>query len=161
MSGTTTVNTFVTRASALVRKAVASGFPHAGASVLSAAGKKGKVKRFGPMLFLALPFLVALAPEAVDSTRTIDVTVSRYAFSPERIEVQLGERVRLNVVSVDVTHGFQVKALGLNASVPAGGRTVTLELTPMEIGTFEINCSKYCGRGHGRMKASLVVTPRT
>ena len=119
------------------------------------------MKRFGPTLLLALPLLVALVPEAVDSTRTIDVTVSRFAFSPERIEVRVGERVRLNVVSVDGTHGFQVKALGLNAGIPAGGRTVTVELTPKEVGTFEINCSEYCGRGHGRMKASLIVTPGT
>jgi cytochrome c oxidase subunit II len=119
------------------------------------------MKRFGPTLLLALPLVVALLPEAVDSTRTIDVTVSRYAFSPERIEVRVGERVRLNVVSVDGTHGFQVKALGLNAGIPAGGRTVTVELTPKEVGTFEINCSKYCGRSHGRMRASLIVTPRT
>ena len=89
----------------------------------------------------------------LDSTRTIDVTVSRYGFSPERIEVRVGERVRLNVVSVDGTHGFQVKALGLNAGIPADGRTVTVELTLKEVGTFEINCSKYCGRGHGRMNA--------
>ena len=117
------------------------------------------MKRFGPTLLLALPLLVALVPQAVDSTRTIDVTISRYAFSPERIEVRVGERLRLNVVSVDGTHGLQVKALGLNASIPAGGRTVTVELTPTEVGTFEINCSKYCGRGHGRMRASLIVRP--
>jgi cytochrome c oxidase subunit 2 len=87
--------------------------------------------------------------------------VSRYAFSPEHIEVRVGERVRLNVVSVDGTHRFQVKALGLNAGIPADGRTVTVELTPKEAGTFEISCSTYCRRGHGRMKASLIVTPRT
>ena len=119
------------------------------------------MKRFGPMLLLALPFVVALVPEAVDSTRTIDVTASRYAFSPERIEVRVGERVRLSVVSVDGTHGFQVKKLGLNAHIPAGGRTVTVTLTPKEVGTFEINCSEYCGRDHGRLKASLIVTPGT
>jgi hypothetical protein len=74
-------------------------------------------------LLLALPLLVALVLEAVDSPRTIDVTVSRYAFSPERIEVRVGERVRLNVVSVDGTHGFQVRVLELNAGIPADGRT--------------------------------------
>ena len=95
------------------------------------------------------------------TSTTTFVTVSRYAFSPERIEVRVGERVWLNVVSVDGAHGFQVKALGLNAGIPADGRTLTVELTPKEVGTFEINCSKYCGRGHGRMKASLIVTPRT
>ena len=119
------------------------------------------MKRFGPTLLLALPFLVALVPDALDATRTIDVTVSRHAFSPERIEIQVGERVRLNVVSVDGTHGFQVKALGLNVGIPAGGRSVTVELRPKEVGTFEITCSEYCGRGHGRRKASLIVTPRT
>jgi len=120
-----------------------------------------EMKRFAPTLFLALPFVVALAPQAADSTRTIDVTLSRYAFSPERIEVRLGERVRLNVVSTDGTHGFQVKELGLNTRIPAGGRTMTVELMPKEAGTFEIKCSEYCGRGHGRMKAWLIVRPRT
>jgi cytochrome c oxidase subunit II len=116
------------------------------------------MKRFAPTLLLALPLVVALVPEVIDSTRTIDVTVSRYAFSPERIEVHVGDRVRLNIASVDGAHGFQVKALGLNASIPAGGRAVALEVTPTEVGTFEITCSEYCGRGHGRMKAAFIVT---
>ena len=64
------------------------------------------------------------------TSTTTFVTVSRYAFSPERIEVRVGERVWLNVVSVDGAHGFQVKALGLNAGIPADGRTLTFELTP-------------------------------
>jgi heme/copper-type cytochrome/quinol oxidase subunit 2 len=160
MTGTTTVTTFVTGAVGFIGTALISVFPRAGASRRRTTGKERKIKRFGPTLLLALPFVVALVPEAVDSTRTIDVTVSRYACSPERIEVRVGEWVRLNVVSIDGTHGFQVKALGLNAGIPADGRTVTVELTPTEVGTFEINCSKY-GRGHGRMKASLIVTPRT
>ena len=118
------------------------------------------MKRFAPTLLLALPIVVALAPSAA-ATRTIDVRLSRYAFSPERIEVRLGEQVRLNVVSADGTHGFQVKELGLNARIPAGGTTVTVELTPKEAGTFEIKCSEYCGSGHGRMKGWLIVTSGT
>ena len=81
-------------------------------------------------LLLTIPFVGAQAPEPADPTRNIDVTLSRYAFSPERIEVRLGERVWLNVVSVDGAHGFQVKELGLNARIPARGRTVRVELTP-------------------------------
>ena len=65
------------------------------------------------------------------------------------------------VVSADGTHGFQMKKLGLNAHIPAGGRTVTVTLTPREVGTFEINCSEYCGNGHRRMKAWLIVRPGT
>jgi len=118
------------------------------------------LRRFAPTLLLALPLVVALVPEAAHSTRTIDITLSRYAFSPDTIEVRLGERVRLNVASIDVTHGFQVKALRLNALIPEG-KPVTVELTPREAGTFEIKCSEYCGRDHGRMRARLIVTPGT
>jgi cytochrome c oxidase subunit 2 len=119
------------------------------------------MKRFAPKLLLALPVVVALGPHAADATRTIDITLSRYAFSPERIEVRLGERVRLNIESIDGTHGFQVKELGLDVRIPADGKAVTVEVTPKEAGTFTIRCSQYCGRGHGRMKATLIVTPGT
>jgi cytochrome c oxidase subunit 2 len=107
-----------------------------------------------------LPFaLVLVAASAhADSTRVVDVTLSRYAFSPERIEVRVGEQVRLNVASADGPHGFQVKALGLKAHIPAG-ETTTVDVAPNEPGTFEITCSTYCGIGHRRMKAWLVVTP--
>lgn len=112
-------------------------------------------------LLLTIPFVGAQAPEPADPTRNIDVKLSRYTFSPERIEVRLGEQVRLNVVSVDGAHGFQVKELGLNARTPARGRTVRVELMPKEAGAFEITCSEYCGSGHSRMKAWLIVTPGT
>ena len=110
--------------------------------------------------------LFLLAPPAVetrqsDSIRTIDVQLSRYAFSPERIEVRLGERVRLNVVSADSTHGFQLKELGLKVKIPSGAKAVAVDLEPTQAGTFQITCSEYCGSGHRRMKASLIVTPRT
>ena len=112
-------------------------------------------------LLLTPPLGVAQAGDTADSTRTIDITLSRYAFSPERIEVRLGERVRLNVASVDGTHGFKVKELGLNARTAGRGRTVAVELTPAKVGTFQITCSEYCGSGHSRMKAWLIVTPGT
>jgi cytochrome c oxidase subunit II len=112
-------------------------------------------------LLLTIPFVGAQAPEPADPTRYIDVKLSRYAFSPERIEVRLGEHVWLNVLSVDGAHGFQVKELGLNARPLARGRTVRLELTPKEAGTFQITCSEYCGSGHSRMKAWLIVKPGT
>ena len=117
------------------------------------------MKRFAPTLLLAASLLVGQTHEAAHATRTIDVTVSRYAFSPDRIEVWLGKRVSLNVVSADGVHGFQVKALGLNVSIPARGKTVTVELEPKTAGRFEITCSEYCGSGHSRMKAWLIVTP--
>jgi cytochrome c oxidase subunit 2 len=111
--------------------------------------------------FACIPFshVAATQPRSTDSTRTIDVVLSRFAFAPERIEVRAGEPVRLNVVSMDGTHGFQVKALGLNVRIPARGATVTVDLTPREPGTYRITCSEYCGTGHSRMQGWLIVSP--
>lgn len=125
-----------------------------------AAGKAKKANRLGPTLLLALPFFVAAVPEVVDSTRTVDVTVSRSTISPERIELLVGERVRLHVISIDGMHGLQVNGLGLKAAIPANGRTVTLELTPKEVGRFAIDCPESCGEGHRPVQALLIVTPR-
>jgi heme/copper-type cytochrome/quinol oxidase subunit 2 len=160
MKGKASVITFVIRAAGFVGETFLNVFPPLGASERNAVGNESKAKRLGPTLLLALPFLVALIPEAVDSTRTINVTVSRHGLSPERIEFHVGERIRLNVLSLDGTPGFQVKGLGLNAAIPSGARSVTVELTPKEVGTFAINCSEYCGRDHRSMQASLIVTPR-
>jgi len=115
--------------------------------------------RFIFCVFLPALLLVVVQAGTTDSIRTIDVALSRYAFSPERIEVRLGEPVRLHIVSMDGTHGFQVKALGLNVRTPDRERAVTIDFTPKEAGTFRINCSEYCGSGHSRMQAWLIVTP--
>ena len=115
----------------------------------------------GTLLCVFLLTLLIAGEQAppTDSIRTVDVALSRYAFSPERIEVRVGEPVRLNIVSTDGTHGFQVKALGLNVRVPARSTTVTIDLTPREAGTYRITCSEYCGSGHSRMQGWLIVTP--
>ena len=108
-----------------------------------------------------LLLILTLVAQALETqpVRSIDVTLSRYAFSPERIEVRLGERIVLNVRSLDGAHGLQVRELGLNARVAGRGRPVSVALTPQKAGTFQIACSESCGVGHSRMKASFIVTP--
>jgi cytochrome c oxidase subunit 2 len=113
----------------------------------------------GCVVLAALSVAVAQTAEP-DPIRTIDVALSRFAFEPERIEVRVGERVRLDIRSMDSAHGFQVKELDLDAHLPAHGHTV-LELTPKRAGEYHIACSEYCGIGHSRMKARLIVTPGT
>ena len=115
----------------------------------------------GAVALLLTLLIAVMRARTTDSIRTVDVALSRYTFSPARIEGRVGEPIRLQIVSTDGTHGFQVKALGLNVRVPAGGTVVTIDLTPGEAGTFRINCSEYCGSGHGRMEAWLIVSPAT
>ena len=122
--------------------------------------RAGTAGVIGCVLLVTLSLAVAQG-RTQEPISTIDVTLSRFAFSPERIEVRVGEPVRLNIVSTDATHGFQVKALGLKVRTPPRGEAVTIDLTPKAAGTFQINCSEYCGTGHSRMQAWLIVSPVT
>jgi cytochrome c oxidase subunit 2 len=95
-----------------------------------------------------------------DATREIDVVARRYAFEPSRIEVTVGERVRLRVVSADGVHGLEIKKFRVNKEIPRGTKPVVIEFTATEAGQFPILCSEYCGDGHEDMKGQLVVLTR-
>ena len=91
---------------------------------------------------------------------TIEMTARRFAFVPDRIEVVEGDRITLTVRSADGTHGIAIRQLKVKKNIPRGGQVVTLAFTAPAPGTYDIECSEYCGRGHDDMAATLVVTPR-
>jgi cytochrome c oxidase subunit 2 len=95
-----------------------------------------------------------------DAPREIDVMVRRFAFEPARIEVAVGERVRLRVVSADGVHGMEIKQVNVKKEIPRGTKPVIIEFTAKEAGEFPILCSEYCGDGHEDMKGQLVVLTR-
>ena len=95
-----------------------------------------------------------------DAPREIDVVVRRFAFEPARIEVAVGEPVRLRVVSADGPHGVEIKQFDVKKEIPRGTKPVLIEFTAKEAGEFPILCSEYCGEGHENMKGQLVVLTR-
>lgn len=96
---------------------------------------------------------------AAAGARVVEITARRFAFEPARIEIPQGTRVQLRLRSADVDHGLSIKAYRVKLLAPSGGEWVTAEFTATQAGTFPIACSEYCGTGHRRMKAELVVTP--
>jgi cytochrome c oxidase subunit II len=95
-----------------------------------------------------------------DAPREIDVVARRFAFEPARIEVAVGERVRLRVVSADGVHGVEIKKFKVKKEIPRGTTPVIIEFTASEAGEFPILCSEYCGDGHEDMQGQLVVLTR-
>ena len=95
-----------------------------------------------------------------DAPREIDVVARRFAFEPARIEVAVGERVRLRVVSADGVHGLEIKKFKVKKEIPRGTTPVIIEFTASEAGEFPILCSEYCGDGHEDMQGQLVVLTR-
>jgi cytochrome c oxidase subunit 2 len=90
--------------------------------------------------------------------REIKMTAKKYEFNPGEIRVKQGERVRLIIVSLDRTHGIQIKPYGIKREIDEGGQTV-VEFIADKPGTFQFKCAKWCGFGHGRMRGTLIVEP--
>ena len=100
------------------------------------------------------------AQPAPPPPRAIDVVAADSKFEPEVIQVAEGEQVVLKAHTTDgKNHGLAIKELSVKAALPKTGEVVPIEFTAGKAGTYTIRCSVYCGRGHSRMRARLVVTP--
>ena len=110
--------------------------------------------------------VIGLVPALVSSSAAqapsrFEVTASRYAFEPARVEVRQGDVVELVLRSADTDHGLAIKAYAVKVAIPRGGETVGVSFVASQPGTFPIECSEYCGSGHKRMRGELVVVERT
>ena len=110
---------------------------------------------------LGVGTLVALTgwrvAKAADAPRSIEVTSRRFTFTPNVITVKAGERVVLEVKSVDFTHGMNFPDFNIRADL-IPGRVTRIELPAQRAGTYEFLCDNFCGDGHEEMHGKLVVT---
>src|SRR5262249_31651443 len=107
---------------------------------------------------VAIVIVAAHASRAAQPVHELSITAKNFAFEPAEIQVVAGEPVRLVVRSGDSVHGFAIPALKIDLQVPSGGDPVVAEFIAPPAGRYEVACSEFCGRGHGRMKAALVST---
>ena len=89
-------------------------------------------------------------------TKEFEMTARQFSFSPSKIEVNRGDKVKLTITSVDVTHGIAIPKYGINEILPVG-RPVTIEFTADKGGTFTTICSVACGVGHSGMRGRIIV----
>ena len=98
--------------------------------------------------------------KAEPETKSFEVVARRFAFEPDTIEVNEGDRVKLLVRSADGPHGVEIKQFKVKKAVPRakpGDSPVEIEFTASAAGKFPILCSEYCGDGHKDMTGTLVV----
>ncbi|MBI2102078.1 cupredoxin domain-containing protein [Candidatus Woesearchaeota archaeon] len=93
---------------------------------------------------------------AAESVKEFKITAKQFSFTPETIEVNKGDRVRLLVTSTDVPHGISINEYGINERLDPG-KEVKIEFTADKEGTFTAFCSVFCGSGHSNMKGKLIV----
>jgi cytochrome c oxidase subunit 2 len=84
-----------------------------------------------------------------------------WSLSPDRVPD--GTRVRFDVTSIDVIHGFGLydphgHLIGSVQALP--GYHTDLDLTLSEAGVYRIRCLELCGVGHTSMQNTFTVAPR-
>jgi cytochrome c oxidase subunit 2 len=107
-------------------------------------------------LHAALAALLLVPSLATAEPRVVEITAKRFEFSPAEIVLEAGEPVTLRLRTLDVTHGFFQRALGIDLEIEPG-KVTDLTITPREAGRFLTICDHFCGSGHGNMKMVFVV----
>ena len=93
----------------------------------------------------------------------VKVTGGQFFWSLAPDRVPAGTRVRFDVTSVDVNHGFGFydphgHLIGSVQAMP--GYHNKLNLTLGEAGVYRIRCLEYCGLSHSTMEGSFTVVRR-
>ena len=104
----------------------------------------------------ALLALGAAGALAQAEPRVINVVAKKFEFVPDKIDVKLGETVRLNFTAPEVAMGFYLSSYALRADIMPG-RIASLTFTADKAGRFGFHCDVFCGSGHEEMDGVLVV----
>jgi heme/copper-type cytochrome/quinol oxidase subunit 2 len=110
------------------------------------------------------PFVrrVLAAPAGQDQAptrREFTVTARDYSFSPNRVEAQQDDLIKLIVQSADNAYGFTIDDYRVSKRVPAGGSTV-IEFRADRAGTFAFYSNLSNDARHSQMRGQLIVRPR-
>jgi heme/copper-type cytochrome/quinol oxidase subunit 2 len=103
-----------------------------------------------------LPAVLSHDTTAAHPVHEVAVIASKPGFGPSTIEVTAGEPVRLVIRSNDVVHGFSIPKLKIDVHIPKNGEPVFVGFIAPPPGQYRIECSEFCGSGHGQMKAVLI-----
>jgi heme/copper-type cytochrome/quinol oxidase subunit 2 len=94
------------------------------------------------------------APPAV---KVIELTATKYKFTPGEVEVPLHTVVQFKITAADRDHGFEIEGVKDSCVKIAKGTTKTVEYKAEKAGKIKFKCCDFCGLGHGRMQGYLIV----
>jgi cytochrome c oxidase subunit 2 len=112
---------------------------------------------------LALMFVAVLAasdtrpaPNTAQVRHEVVVNASRFEFAPSRIEVSVGDIVKITLVAEDIPHSFTIDDYRISKRA-APGKPVTFEFHAAHAGTFDFYCDLTIDDGCRKMKGQLIV----
>lgn len=85
-----------------------------------------------------------------NQVKEFTLDASRFKYSPEVIEVNKGDEVKIIVNNIDTIHGIRIPDFNVKGE---NG----VEFTADKAGEFEFYCTVFCGDQHREMKGKIIV----
>ncbi|MFB3852996.1 MAG: cupredoxin domain-containing protein [Vicinamibacterales bacterium] len=112
-----------------------------------------------PWSALAAGATVPEVPNPQSATREVTLHARKYAFDPDRIEVQKNDLVKVTFYADDIPHSFTMDAYRISKRA-APGAPVVFEFHADQAGKFPFYCRLTNDEGCRDMKGELVVYER-
>jgi len=90
---------------------------------------------------------------------TIEIVASDWKFTPNTIQLHVGQETTLHVTSTEGAHGLQSDDLGIPMTMIAPGSPKNVEVTAKNAGKYVLHCALVCGAGHANMTLTVNVVP--
>ncbi|MEK6832473.1 MAG: cupredoxin domain-containing protein [Nanoarchaeota archaeon] len=87
---------------------------------------------------------------AQPDVKEFTVNAFQFGYSPNVIEVNKGDNVRIIINNTDTLHGMRIPNLSLRGNE-------IIEFTADKQGEFTWYCTNMCGQGHMQMQGKLIV----
>lgn len=110
------------------------------------------------IILLALTGIIFFAGPASAEERLFEIKAKKFSYTPNIIMVNMGDKVKIRLISEDVTHGIFIDGYGAETRAYPGqdGNSSFVANRP---GRFTFRCSVTCGEFHPYMVGYLVVLP--
>lgn len=96
---------------------------------------------------------------AAPTSSTVDIVASNWKFTPNTIQLHVGQPTTLRLTSSEGVHGLQSDELGIPLTTISAGVFQTVTVTPKKAGKYVLHCAIMCGAGHPNMALTVNVVP--
>ena len=109
--------------------------------------------------FLIFALVAAFAQDQGPTVKPFVIKAHRYAFDPQRIEVNQDDLIKIQLHTDDIAHSLTIDDYRIAKRV-GPGQPVTFEFRADRAGEFPFYCNLQAEDGCRQMRGVLIVKPR-
>ena len=111
-------------------------------------------------ILLSILVCLLFTPSAFAEEKSFELRAKKFSYTPNIVEVDKGDVVKIRLISEDVHHGFYLDGYGVQTSAHPG-QDGSVKFVANRTGRFSFRCSVTCGEFHPYMVGYLVVGPNS